>query len=168
MITFCRSTDMSDEEITQAGIGGLLHDTGKALIPSRILNKEGPLTDAEFATMKEHPSQGHEILEKIPGIGPIPLDIALHHHERRDGSGYPEKLINEGNSRIAQMAAIVDVYDAITSDRVYHKGLPAAEALRKIYEWSQFHLNPQLVNAFIRCIGTVSYTHLTLPTNREV
>ena len=90
---------------------------------------------------------------KTPGIGPIPLDITLHHHERRDGSGYPDKQGEGAISELAQMAAIVDVYDAITADRCYHKGMSAAEALRKIYEWSKFHFNPAYVQEFMRCVG---------------
>ena len=153
MIAFCRSLDMPEETITQAGIGGLLHDAGKARMPLKILNKEGRLTENEFRIMKNHPAEGHKLLQQISGIGPIPLDIVLHHHERHDGSGYPNSLNDEENSQIAQMAAIVDVYDAITSDRVYHKAVSAAEGLRRIYEWSRHHFNPQLVHAFIRCIG---------------
>lgn len=153
MIAYCRSAGMEEDDILQAGLGGLLHDIGKSMISDTILNKEGPLTDAEFTTMKEHSSIGHEILQQIPGIGPIPLDIARHHHERQDGSGYPDKLPGNDIQAFAQMAAIADVYDAITSDRSYHKALPAADGLRKIYEWSQHHFNPQLVQAFVRCIG---------------
>ena len=153
LVAFCRSLDMDQQVIHQAGIGGLLHDAGKALIPDQVLNKPGPLSDEEFNIMKQHPEFGHNILLGMPGIGKIPLDIALHHHERMDGSGYPEKQAGEGISLLAQMAAIVDVYDAITSARVYHKGMAAADALRKMYEWSKFHFNAQQVHAFIRCIG---------------
>lgn len=153
LVAFCKLAGKSQEETLQAGIGGLLHDVGKAKIGDRILNKEGPLTDDEFHQMRQHPQWGHDILQTVPGIGPIPLDIALHHHERFDGSGYPEKLSGSNISELAQMAAIVDVYDAITSDRSYHEAITAAEALRKIYEWSQYHFNPKLVQAFVRCIG---------------
>ncbi len=153
LVAFCRSLDMDPDMIHQAGIGGLLHDAGKALVPDQVLNKPGQLSDEEFSIMKQHPESGHKILLEMPGIGEIPLDIALHHHERMDGSGYPEKQAGEEISLLAQMAAIVDVYDAITSDRVYHKGMAAADALRKMYEWSKFHFNAQQVHAFIRCIG---------------
>ena len=153
MVAFCKASGMDSATIRQAGIGGLLHDIGKAKVSDKILNKPGKLTDAEFDIMKRHPEDGHEILSVISGIGAIPLDIALHHHERSNGSGYPEKLPAEAISLFAQMAAIVDVYDAITADRSYHKGMPAAEALRNIYEWSKFHLNPQQVHAFLRCVG---------------
>jgi len=153
LVAFCRSRKMDAETIYQAGIGGLLHDTGKALIPDAILNKPGRLTEEEFAIVRRHPRDGYDILSRTPGIGAIPLDITLHHHERHDGSGYPDRQNEDQISELAQMAAIVDVYDAITADRCYHKGIPAAEALRKIYEWSKFQFNPALVQAFMRCVG---------------
>jgi HD-GYP domain-containing protein (c-di-GMP phosphodiesterase class II) len=153
LVAFCRSAGMDAELTRQAGLGGLLHDTGKALVPDEVLNKPGRLTDAEFELIRKHPRDGYEILLKTPQVGAIPLDITLHHHERMDGSGYPDKLPGDQISTLAQMAAIVDVYDAITADRCYHKGIPAAEALRKIYEWSKFHFNPQHVQAFMRCVG---------------
>jgi HD-GYP domain-containing protein (c-di-GMP phosphodiesterase class II) len=153
LVAFCRSRGLDADTTYQAGLGGLLHDTGKALVPDKVLNKPGPLTDEEFALIKRHPRDGYDILRKTPGIGPIPLDITLHHHERHDGSGYPDKQREGGISELAQMAAIVDVYDAITADRCYHKGVSAAEALRKIYEWSKFHFNPQYAQEFMRCVG---------------
>ena len=153
LVAFCRSRGMDENIIYQAGLGGLLHDTGKALVPDAILNKQGRLSDEEFAIVKRHPRDGHDILIRTQGIGPIPLDITLHHHERRDGSGYPDRQVAGEISELAQMAAIVDVYDAITSDRCYHKGIAPAEALRKIYEWSKFHFNPALAQEFMRCVG---------------
>jgi len=153
LVAFCRSRKMDPATIYQAGIGGLLHDTGKALVPDHILNKPGRLTDEEFDVVRKHPRDGYEILRRSPEIGEIPLDITLHHHERRDGSGYPDRQGETEISELAQMAAIVDVYDAITADRCYHKGMPAAEALRKMYEWSKFHFNPTLMQEFMRCVG---------------
>ena len=153
LVAFCRSRGMDEETIYQAGIGGLLHDTGKALVPDSILNKPGRLTDEEFEIVRRHPRDGYDILRRSPEIGAIPLDITLHHHERRDGTGYPDRQGELDISELAQMAAIVDVYDAITADRCYHKGMPAAEALRKMYEWSKFHFNPALTQEFMRCVG---------------
>jgi HD-GYP domain-containing protein (c-di-GMP phosphodiesterase class II) len=153
LVAFCGSRKLDADTTYQAGIGGLLHDTGKALVPDHILNKPGRLTDAEFDVVRKHPADGYDILRRSPGIGAIPLDITLHHHERRDGSGYPDRQGEGQISEMAQMAAIVDVYDAITADRCYHKGVPAAEALRKMYEWSKFHFDPTLVQEFMRCVG---------------
>jgi HD-GYP domain-containing protein (c-di-GMP phosphodiesterase class II) len=153
LVAFCRSRGMDAGTTYQAGIGGLLHDTGKALVPDHILNKPGRLTDEEFEVVRRHPKDGYDILRRSAGIGAIPLDITLHHHERRDGTGYPDGQGEQDTSELAQMAAIVDVYDAITADRCYHKGMPAAEALRKMYEWSKFHFSPALTQEFMRCVG---------------
>ena len=153
LVAFCRSRGVDGATTHQAGLGGLLHDTGKALVPDSVLNKPGPLTPEEFSLIKRHPRDGYDILCRSPELGAIPLDIALHHHERRDGSGYPDHLTDDAISELAQMAAIVDVYDALTSDRSYHKGVAAAEALRKIYEWSKFHFNPVFAQDFMRCVG---------------
>lgn len=153
LVAFCRSTGMDAATTHQAGLGGLLHDTGKALVPDSILNKPGRLTEEEFEVIKRHPQDGYNILRESKQVGDIPLDITLHHHERMDGRGYPDKLPGDRISLLAQMAAIVDVYDAITADRCYRKGMPAAEALRKIYEWSKFHFRPEQVQQFIRCVG---------------
>jgi HD-GYP domain-containing protein (c-di-GMP phosphodiesterase class II) len=153
LVAFCRSTGVDAELTRQAGLGGLLHDTGKALVPDDVLNKPGRLTEEEFEVIRKHPKDGYDILLKTPGLGDIPLDITIHHHERMDGSGYPDKLPGDRISTVAQMAAIVDVYDALTADRCYHKGMSAAEALRKIFEWSKFHFNPQHVQSFMRCVG---------------
>jgi putative nucleotidyltransferase with HDIG domain len=152
-VAFCNSRGMDPDITREAGLGGLLHDTGKALVPDAILNKPGPLTDEEFAVIRKHPEDGYNILRQSPEVPQIALDITRHHHERRDGSGYPDKQAGDSISELAQMAAIVDVYDAITADRCYHKGMPAAAALRKIYEWSKFHFNPQMVQEFMRCVG---------------
>jgi len=153
LVAFCNARGMDADIVRQAGIGGLLHDTGKAMVPDKILNKPGPLTDEEFAIIKKHPEDGWNILRQSPDVPEIALDITRHHHERRDGTGYPDKQQGDEISELAQMAAIVDVYDALTADRVYHKGIPAAAALRKIYEWSKHHFNQQLVQEFMRCVG---------------
>jgi len=153
LVAFCNARGMDADLTRQAGIGGLLHDTGKALVPDAILNKPGPLTDEEFAIIRKHPEDGWNILRQSPEVPPIALDITRHHHERRDGTGYPDKQAGDEISELAQMAAIVDVYDALTADRVYHKGIPAAAALRKLYEWSKHHFNQQLVQEFMRCVG---------------
>ncbi|MDC7713053.1 HD-GYP domain-containing protein [Vogesella sp. LYT5W] len=153
MIAFCRSVGMDRETIHLAGLGGILHDTGKALVPDAILNKPGRLTEEEFDIIRRHPRDGFDILSRTEGIGEIPLDITLHHHERVDGSGYPHNLKGDTISTLAKMAAIVDVYDAITADRCYHKGMAPTDALRKIFEWSKYHFDPKLVQAFMRCVG---------------
>ena len=153
MVTFGQNLGLSPELVRLGGLGGLLHDVGKMKVPDEILNKPGKLTDAEFEIIKRHPGDGHALLLETPGIGDIPLDIARHHHERLDGRGYPDALPAEQISLMARMAAIVDVYDAITADRCYHTGIPPTEALRRLFEWSKTQFDPKLVQAFMRCIG---------------
>ncbi|ENO89308.1 HD-GYP domain-containing protein [Thauera linaloolentis] len=153
LTSFARALELPREIIHEIAVGALLHDVGKARVPDDILNKPAKLTDAEFVKMKSHVVQSKIILGATPGISDIALDVAAQHHERFDGTGYPNKLKGDEISLYGQMGAIVDVYDAITSNRVYHKGMPATEALRKLLEWSKFHFKPELVHAFIRAVG---------------
>lgn len=153
MTAFARTLELPREIIREIAIGALLHDVGKAKVPDAILNKPAKLTDAEFDKMKSHVVQSKLILLHTPGVSDIALDVAAQHHERYDGTGYPNKLKADEISLYGQMGAIVDVYDALTSNRVYHKGMPPTEALRKLLEWSKFHFKPELVQAFIRSIG---------------
>lgn len=153
LIAFCRAMDMSAEEIRLAGVGGLLHDAGKMKVPSEVLNSPGKLSDDEFRVMKDHVTQSKIILDQTEGISPLSIQVAYEHHERHDGTGYPNKLKGDQISLLGKMSAIVDVYDAITADRCYHKGLPAHEALRKLFEWSKFHFDPVLVQHFVKAVG---------------
>jgi putative nucleotidyltransferase with HDIG domain len=153
LVAFCHAVGLDAQTIHLAGVGGLLHDIGKVRIPDKILNKPGQYTDDEFMIMKSHVVESKAILEATPGISEISILIAYQHHERHDGSGYAQGLKGEEISVMGRMAAICDVYDAITSDRVYHKGMAPNEALRKIFEWSKFHFDPPLVQQFIRAIG---------------
>jgi len=152
-VSFCRAVGMDAETIRLAGIGGLLHDIGKVKVPGEILNKPGRLEEDEFAVMKSHVTESKKILDRTAGISETSIQVAFEHHERHDGSGYPRGLKGEAISKMGKMAAICDVYDAITSDRVYHKGMAPHEALRKIFEWSKFHFDPALVQLFMRTIG---------------
>lgn len=153
LVSFCRAVGMDAEEIRLAGVGGLLHDIGKVKVPADILNSPRKLSETEFAAMKCHVTESRAILEQTEGITETSIQVAYEHHERHDGTGYPRGLSGDQISRLGQMAAIVDVYDAITADRCYHSGMPAHEALRKIFEWSRFHFNPALVHQFMRAVG---------------
>lgn len=141
-----------DPAITQQiALGGLLHDIGKMAIDDEVLNKPGKLTDEEYAHMKTHVARGLALVAPYDLPEPA-LAVIREHHERRDGSGYPQAVAQEEISMIGRMAAIVDVYDAISTERVYHKALPAPEAMRRIFEW-QRHFDAALVNSFVRCLG---------------
>lgn len=153
MIAFARGLELDRPTIKEIAIGALLHDVGKAKVPESILNKPAKLTEAEFGKMKSHVVQGIIVLQHTPGISQVAMDVTGQHHERYDGTGYPNKLHGDAISLYGQMGAIVDVYDAISSDRVYHKGLPPTEALGKLLEWSRFHFDPELVRRFIKVVG---------------
>jgi putative nucleotidyltransferase with HDIG domain len=153
LVTFCRYMDMGPEIIQEAGIGGMLHDIGKMRVPDHILNKPGKLTDPEFTVMKDHVALGLEILRQTPGVSRTVIQVAGEHHERFEGSGYPEQIRGTEISALGRMAAIVDVYDAITSNRIYHKGMEPPAALTKLFEWSEQHFDPELVQHFIQAIG---------------
>ncbi|TVP56788.1 MAG: HD-GYP domain-containing protein [Halomonadaceae bacterium] len=134
-------------------IGALLHDIGKILTPDDLLHKPGKLTPAEFEIVKLHVSHSRDILKKSEGIGEVTLLTAAQHHERMDGTGYPEGLGSGEISLYGRMAAVADVYDAITADRIYHKAMTPTQGMKKLLEWSGHHLDGKLVAQFIRCLG---------------
>lgn len=134
-------------------VGALLHDIGKIKIPDKVLHKPGRLDDEEFEIIKRHALFSEQILKHTPGISPLTVCVAAQHHEKIDGSGYPHGLKGDEISEYGKMTAIVDVYDAITSDRVYHRGIPPTAAMKKLLEWSEYHLDRRLVETFIKCMG---------------
>jgi HD-GYP domain-containing protein (c-di-GMP phosphodiesterase class II) len=153
LTTFVQAVGIGVPTIHDIALGALLHDIGKMRVNLTLLNKPSKLSDDEFMHMKSHVVLGSDLLRQMPGIPKIafePLDL---HHERFDGSGYPNKLKGEEISEIGRMTAIVDVYDAITSDRCYHKPVGPAEGIRKLFEWSKFHFDPALVQLFVKSIG---------------
>jgi putative nucleotidyltransferase with HDIG domain len=153
LTTFGKHLGLSREELVDLGIGGLLHDIGKIKTPQHILNKPGKLTDEELMIMRRHVVYSREILGRTPGVPEIALKVAAEHHERVDGSGYPDGKDIGAISLYGQMAAIVDVYDAITADRCYHKGMTPHQALQRLMSWGKSHLNSELVQRFIHCVG---------------
>lgn len=139
--------------IKDLGMAGLLHDIGKMTIPDEILNKPGRLSEAEFDVMKNHPMHGWRILQGSEGVCDIAMDVCLHHHERVDGTGYPNKLSGEALTLYARMGAVCDVYDAITSNRCYKLGWAPADAIRKMAEWQDDHFDSMVFHAFVKTIG---------------
>lgn len=153
MVSLALQLQLDAEQTKIAGMGGLLHDLGKALTPSEVLNKPAKLTDAEFDVIKAHPANGYDMLVNDPSLDAMVLDIVLHHHEKTDGTGYPAGLKGEDISLFARMGAICDVYDAITSDRPYKKGWDPSEAMRKMAGWTSGHLDAQVFQAFVKSVG---------------
>lgn len=142
-----------ERELLRLGIGAILHDMGKVLIPDGLVQKRGPLDPKEFEVVKTHSLHGAKLLLDARGV---PVDCAavpLSHHERYDGSGYPRHVSGPGVGKFGLITAIADVYDAMTSDRPYQKGMPPTLALKKIYEWSGTHFHPLYVQRFIQCVG---------------
>ncbi len=152
MVALSRQLGMSEEQCRHAGLAGLLHDLGKAVMPPLVLNKPGKLTDDEFAVMKTHPERGHALLLEGKGAGAAALEVCLHHHEKMDGSGYPHKQAGEQIHALSRMGAVCDVYDAITSNRPYKVGWDPAESIARMASW-QGHFDPAMFSAFVRSIG---------------
>lgn len=152
MVALARQLGMPENEVREAGLAGLLHDIGKMAVPNGILDKPGTLTDEEFRIIKSHPVSGHRILSKGSGMPASTLDVVLHHHEKMDGSGYPEGLANEQISRFARMGAVCDVYDALTSNRPYKEGWCPTKAIRLMAGWKG-HFDPVVFQAFVKSVG---------------
>ncbi|OZB18511.1 MAG: phosphohydrolase [Marinobacter sp. 34-60-7] len=162
MSLFGNFRKLDADVLHQTIVGALLHDLGKILTPDEILHKPGRLSAEEFEVMKQHARNSRDILAHTDGIGEITVITAAQHHEKLDGSGYPEGLRGEEITEYGRMVAITDVYDAITADRVYHKGMTPSQGLKKLLEWSGDHLDPNLVKQFIRCIGLYPVGSLVL------
>lgn len=152
MVSLGRTLGLDEEGCREAGVAGLLHDIGKALTPSEILNKPGSLSDEEFSIIKRHTVLGHAFLSKDSNIPAAAGEVCLHHHERIDGGGYPEGVSGGKLSLLARMGAVCDVYDAITSNRPYKDGWDPAESLARMVSWKG-HFDPNVLSAFVKSLG---------------
>jgi putative nucleotidyltransferase with HDIG domain len=152
MVALAHRLGLDEAECREAGLAGLLHDLGKALMPTAVLNKPGRLTEDEFAVMRTHPQRGHEMLAERGNAPAAALDVCLHHHERPDGRGYPFGLAGDQVSLLARMGSVCDVYDAITSNRPYKSGWDPAESIAQMASWKgQF--DEQVFRAFVFSLG---------------
>lgn len=145
---------LEGDELEGLNTGALLHDIGKLGVPEYVLLKPGRLTDEEFAKIKQHPEIGAAILDPVEFPWPV-LPVVKSHHEKWDGTGYPEGLAGENIPRTARILAVADVYDALTSNRSYRSAWPHERALDVILHDSGTHFDPVVVNAFARVIGAV-------------
>ena len=152
-VSFGRTLGMSKPELEILGLGGLLHDLGKMRVPLEILNKPSKLTFEEFEVMKTHPMEGYKMLKEQTDLPSEVLDIVKHHHERRNGKGYPSQLDGDQINNMTRIVAIVDVYDAITSDRCYHDAISPYDALKNMYEWVKEDFDKDMIEKFIKCLG---------------
>ena len=147
-----KSMGIAGNELLNIRRGSLLHDIGKLGVPDRILQKRGPLTSSEWKTMRKHPQFAYDMLSPIAYLHGA-LDIPYTHHEKWDGSGYPRGLKGEEIPLAARIFAVVDVYDALISDRPYRKGWPKRKALKYIHEQTGIHFDPKVVEVFMREMG---------------
>ena len=152
-LTFARYLGFDKDELNEIGVGALLHDIGKMRVPLEVLNKEGKLTKEEQKIVREHARYGYEILKDCPELPASALEIVYTHHERKKGTGYPQGLVEQQIHLFSRIVAIVDVYDAITSDRVYHHGMNTLDALKNLFRWRENDLDAELVERFIQCLG---------------
>ncbi|MEE4750090.1 HD-GYP domain-containing protein [Pseudomonas alliivorans] len=152
MVALAKRMGMKTEQVREAGVAGLMHDVGKMMIAPEVLNKPGRLTVEEFTLMKTHPEQGLKILEENLPVAALVMDVCLHHHEKVDGSGYPDGLQGSDISIFARMSAVCDVYDAITSDRPYKKGWGVAHSIREMASWKG-HFDDMVFQNFVKTVG---------------
>nr|WP_281255865.1 HD-GYP domain-containing protein [Deinococcus hopiensis] len=129
--------------------GASLHDRGKLTIPDAVLLKPGRLDAAEWALMQTHARNGHEIASRIPTLPPLALDVVRHHHERWDGTGYPDRLAGTDIPLLARIFAVCDVYDALTSERPYKHAWSREAALKALYVQRGRQFDTDVVDTFL-------------------
>ena len=139
---------VSDDELINITRGALLHDIGKMAIPDGILLKPDKLTQEERALMQKHPEYAYDMLRRIEFLLPA-IDIPYCHHEKWDGTGYPRRLKGEEIPYPARIFPVIDVYDALVSDRPYRKAMPVDQVRDMIRKDSGGHFDPQVVEAFL-------------------
>jgi HD-GYP domain-containing protein (c-di-GMP phosphodiesterase class II) len=152
MIALGNQLGLPETLIQRAGLAGLLHDIGKMAIPGAILNKPGRLSSEELQLVRTHPLEGEQMLTGTAQVCEMVVDVCLHHHERIDGKGYPHQLAGDQISLFARMAAVCDVYDAITSDRSYNEGWDPAVAMQQMSTW-EGHFDDEVFRAFLKSVG---------------
>lgn len=167
MTALAKEIGLSDREVKQAGLAGLLHDIGKMAVSLDVLNKPGALTDQEFTQIKQHPEQGFKLLKQAGVTDEIALDVCLHHHEKVDGSGYPEQLTDDNISLFAKMGAVCDVYDAVTSNRPYKTGWEPGISLKRMAQWKG-HFDAEIFKAFVKSIGIYPVGSVVLLTSNRL
>ena len=152
MVNLGREMKLDPDVIQELGVAGLMHDIGKIAVPEAILSKDSSLSRDEIDVIRRHPRLGHELLAHSHDVNDVTLDVCLHHHEKLDGTGYPDRLSGDAISLYARMGAICDVYDAITSDRTYRQAWPASLALADMISWKG-HFDQLILRTFIRSLG---------------
>jgi putative nucleotidyltransferase with HDIG domain len=148
-----RQLGLPKSDLRSLAVGGLLFDIGKLRIPPELLLARRPLSDEEFAQVRNHVSLGVEMIQQSGLMNRDVLDMVAYHHERFNGSGYPKSLSGDDIPIFARIAAIVDCYDAITSHRSYARGFPPSAAIKMMYEWRNIEFQGELIEEFIQAVG---------------
>jgi HD-GYP domain-containing protein (c-di-GMP phosphodiesterase class II) len=167
-IALGRQINLPEESLEQVGLCGMMHDMGKMKVPLDILNKPGRFNDEEREVMNSHTTLGWKMLMEQRGMPGIVIDTAYTHHERLDGKGYPRGLTAEKIPLLVRIVTIVDMYDAIASDRVYKKGKTHLEAIKIMTQSSGTQLDSKLVMKFIESLGIYPPGNIVEMTNGEV
>jgi c-di-GMP-binding flagellar brake protein YcgR len=152
-MAFCRFLGWSSEEINDFGMGALFHDVGKNSIDVQILNKPGKLQSEEFDVIRKHPLLGYQQLQSTEVMTPDQLSVVLQHHEAMDGSGYPQRVKGSHIHKYARVARIVDIFDALTTKRVYKDAMSSSDALRLLRDEMAHTLDEQLLESFTKFIA---------------
>jgi putative nucleotidyltransferase with HDIG domain len=147
-VALAKAMGVHGEALKAIEWGALLHDVGKMVVPDEILRKMGPLTDEEWHIMRQHPTWGFDMLAEVSFLQPAALEIIYSHHERWDGEGYPRGIAGEAVPLSARIFAVVDTYDAITSDRPYRRSRPHQVAVGELVRVAGQQLDPVAVEAF--------------------
>ncbi len=153
LASFGRHLGLPKDDLNMLGMAGMLQDIGKIRLPKEILEKNQRLTPKELEIVKSHVGESMKILTSTPGVPKQVLNIVANHHERHDGTGYPRKLQGDAIGMYANMAAIVDTFEAMTSERPYSNAMSAQEALRTMHGWKDKSFEKTLIEQFIQCVG---------------
>lgn len=163
-----RQLGLDDADLQALGIGALLHDVGMVKLPDAIVKKAGALDGRERALLEQHVYWGVEILQQMPGVPLAALEVVAGHHERHDGTGYMNGAKGEEIGLFAAIGALVDCYDALVSERPYHKHIPPQAALKQIYAWRNRQFPTELAERFIQCMGIYPIGSLVELTTGDV
>lgn len=151
--SLANSLGYGPQKLFEAGVGGLLHDIGKMRVPEHILNTPGKLTEPEFIIMKRHPAYGLEIVNDRKNVSAVSKAAIIEHHERYNGRGYPKGLTGDLISEIGLITSIADVYDALTSDRVYRAAWTPQKTLALIFQGADIDYSRNMVEKFTKLLG---------------
>lgn len=167
-LIFARFMGVDEKEMKELGTGALLHDIGEIRLPLELLTKPSEFTPEEHATMQKHTEYGVSILKSSDGIPESAFDIAMHHHERVDRSGYPKKLSGQETSLFSKIVGIADTFDSLTSTTPFRTYISSTDALKSMYDWRGTLFDEGLVESFIKCMGVYPVGSTLELTNGEI